>query len=520
GLDPDDDGVLAELLRLGVREGEVGGPPEDDGDLGDPPTEPLAGPQVEGNPGPPTGVDVEPHGGIRLGRRVRGDAVLLEIAGHFVAALPAGGVLSPDGALGEVVGDRHRGEDLLLLAAQRVGVEAHRVLHCREGEELEEVVLDDVPCRADAVVVPGPSSDADVLGHGDLDVVDVVAVPHRLEHLVREAQREDVLDGLLAEVVVDPEDRVRREDRLDDVVELLRALEVVAEGLLDDDAPPRLVVGRRQAAALELLADDGEEVRRDREVEGVVAPGAALLVKLTHRLGEEVEGGVVVEDAGDESEALGQGAPDLLAEGRPGVLAHRVADDLAEVLVGPVTTGEADEGEPGREEAPVGEVVDRRQELLAGEVAGDPEEHEAARPRDPRQALVPRVPQRVDLGGDGGRAHARPPRRAASTSARPASCSVRWSTRTGRPRSARTAASPPAWAAMNSPRVNSRPGTGRSSRGRSVTWMYTPVRGPPLWYCPVEWRKRGPQPNVTGRRTRAARASTTPAKGASPSRSR
>ena len=103
------------------------------------------------------------------------------------------------------------------------------------------MVLDDVARGADAVVVAGAAADADVLGHGDLHVVDVVGVPDRLEHLVGEAQRQQVLDRLLAEVVVDPEDRVRREDALDDVVELARALEVVAERLLDDDPAPRAV---------------------------------------------------------------------------------------------------------------------------------------------------------------------------------------------------------------------------------------------------------------------------------------
>ena len=48
----------------------------------------------------------------------------------------------------------------------------------------------------------------DRLGDGDLDVVDELAVPDRLEDAVREPQRQHVLDRLLAEVVVDPEDLV------------------------------------------------------------------------------------------------------------------------------------------------------------------------------------------------------------------------------------------------------------------------------------------------------------------------
>jgi hypothetical protein len=45
-------------------------------------------------------------------------------------------------------------------------------------------------------------------------VVDELAVPDRLEDPVREAERKHVLDRLLAEVVVDPEDLV-----LDEVIE-------------------------------------------------------------------------------------------------------------------------------------------------------------------------------------------------------------------------------------------------------------------------------------------------------------
>ena len=105
------------------------------------------------------------------------------------------------------------------------------------------MILDDVPGRPDAVVVPRAAADADVLGHRDLHVVDVAAVPDRLVHLVGEAQREDGLHRLLAEEVVDAEHRVRREDLFQDVVQLTGAGQVVAERLLDDYPPPAAVRG-------------------------------------------------------------------------------------------------------------------------------------------------------------------------------------------------------------------------------------------------------------------------------------
>ena len=179
------------------------------------------------------------------------------------------------------VGWQPDGREHLLLLVPEVGrVEGDRLLHRGERQQLEQVVLDDVAGGADAVVVAGPAADADVLGHGDLHVVDVVGVPDRLEQRVGEAQRQDVLDGLLAEVVVDAEDRPRVEDLADDVVQLPGAGQVVAERLLDDHPAPGALGSVGQAVLLELLDDVGEELRRDRQVEGVVAAGAAGLVEL------------------------------------------------------------------------------------------------------------------------------------------------------------------------------------------------------------------------------------------------
>ena len=62
--------------------------------------------------------------------------------------------------------------------------------------------------RAGCVVEAAAVTDAEFLVDRDLDVVDVVTVPDRLEHAVGEAQDEDVLDGFLAQVMIDPVDLV------------------------------------------------------------------------------------------------------------------------------------------------------------------------------------------------------------------------------------------------------------------------------------------------------------------------
>ena len=86
------------------------------------------------------------------------------------------------------------------------------------------MVLEDVADRARLLVVAGAPLDADRLGDGDLHVVDELPVPDRLEDAVGEPQRQHVLDGLLAEVVVDAEDLVLVEVLLEPSVQLARRL--------------------------------------------------------------------------------------------------------------------------------------------------------------------------------------------------------------------------------------------------------------------------------------------------------
>ncbi len=111
---------------------------------------------------------------------------------------------------------RHdRGQHLVLLVADVVGGRRDRRLHRDQGQEVDHVVLDHVAQRTGVIVISAALLDAERLRRRDLDVLHVVPVPDRLEDRVGEAQREDVLHRLLAEVMVDAVDLVLGEDRLD-----------------------------------------------------------------------------------------------------------------------------------------------------------------------------------------------------------------------------------------------------------------------------------------------------------------
>ena len=98
------------------------------------------------------------------------------------------------------------------------------------------MVLDHVAQRARLIVIAGPGSDPFFLGDRDLHMVDVLLIEQRLEEAVREAEHQNVLNGLLSEIVIDAVDLAFVEDAGDGVVDGHRAREIASDRLLDDHA--------------------------------------------------------------------------------------------------------------------------------------------------------------------------------------------------------------------------------------------------------------------------------------------
>ena len=181
----------------------------------------------------------------------------------------------------------------------------------------------------------------------------------------------------------------------DDGVELLGAREVVAERLLDDNPAPGPGAVLCEAVLLQLTDHVGEEARRDRQVERVVAARAALAVEILDGVARAGRTRRRRRSPRHKAEALRQLLPYLFAEGGACVLLTASCTILREVLVCPVATGEPDEREAWRQQTSVGKVVDRRHQLLARQVAGDAEDDEAARASDVREPPVLRIAERV-----------------------------------------------------------------------------------------------------------------------------
>ena len=196
---------------------------ERDGDLGGGDRHALARPDQDGHAGPAPGIGGQPDRDVGLHRRMRVDAVDVEVA----VVLAADRVLR---------GQRAQRVHHLLLGVPPAGqARAGRRFGQHGGQHLEHVVLQHVPDGAGPVVEPAAVGDVERLGHGDLDVVDVVAVQQRLDDRVGEPGEQHVLHRVEGQPVVDPEDGLLREVLVHGVVELLRAGQVGAERLLHHD---------------------------------------------------------------------------------------------------------------------------------------------------------------------------------------------------------------------------------------------------------------------------------------------
>jgi hypothetical protein len=239
-----------------------------------------------------------------------------------------------------------------------------RDLHRRRGDDLHQVVDDHVAQRADRIVEVTAVLDAEVLRHRDLNRLEVVPAPQRLEHRVREPQEDDLLEAHLPEVVVDPV-----ELRLLDVLmelsgQLVRRGQVVAEGLLDHDAP-----ALRESRVVQALDDPAEEERRDLEVED----GS---LRAVDRLRDALVGRLLAEVAGHVGKAVREAVENLFIQRLARAL-DRLARAVLQLIDGPVVDGHADDR--AVEQAPLLEPVERVEGHHLRQVARDPEDDEDVR---------------------------------------------------------------------------------------------------------------------------------------------
>ena len=361
---------LGSGLRVGQIESQLGRAVEDEPDLGLGRRQVLPGADEEGNARPAPVVDVEPEGGVRLGRRVGGDAIGVEVALVLAAHVVRG------------VGGLDRAEDRELRVLDRLGVAPGGGLHGGGGDHLHDVVDHDVPQRADRVVEVTAVLHPEALGHGDLHAGEAVPVPDRLQHRVGEAEVEELLETHLPEEVVDPVDLGLVEVLVELGRERAGRVLVVTEGLLDDHTR-----SCGEAGCREPLDDRAEEEGGDLQVEDRV-------FRTLGGGGDLLEGGRVGEVTPHVGEPRREPVEDLGVEVLPRC-DDRVPGPLAQFVLGHVIHRDPDDG--ARQEPARLEPVQRSEGHHPGEVSRDPEDHED----------IGRV--RFPAPGTGGRGHGSAP---------------------------------------------------------------------------------------------------------------
>ena len=230
------------------------------------------------------------------------------------------------------------------------------------------MALQHVAHHSGAVVVAAPRPHPGVFGHRDLHPGDAVAVPRRLEQGVGEAEHQQVLHGLFAQVVVDAIDLALGEVPVHQVVELAGRGQVAAEGLLHHQARPARGAG--QAGGVQAGDHPGQGCRGQRQVEDPVA-GEGVLGLDGFQAGGE---GAVVAVGGKRGVVQAGGAP-----GRGGFPVETGGGQglpraAAELFVAQVVGARPEHH--GVEAVVRGEAIQGGQELAGAQVAGGTHDHE------------------------------------------------------------------------------------------------------------------------------------------------
>ena len=222
------------------------------------------------------------------------------------------------------------------------------------------MVLHDVANRTDFLIEFAAALDAEFLGHRDLHAFDVVPVPDRLEKGIREAEIEQVLHRLLAEIVVDAKDRRFGKNTVQAGVERLGRCEIATERLLHDDT------GSPRAVEIAQTVDDGRERARG---DGKVMQGTPGAAQRLVQPAKRCRLSVVSVDVAQAAAQRGAGAFVQIR-----VPLETVPDPVAQAIDIPAAAPHADDRNVKL--ASSGQRLQRRVDLPVREIAGCAEQHQ------------------------------------------------------------------------------------------------------------------------------------------------
>src|SRR5438445_13209758 len=113
----------------------------------------------------------------------------------------------------------------------------YRRLHGSQTEELHHMVGNHVAQGASVVEVSATSFHPHGFSIRDLDMIDVTAIPKRLEDRVVEPEHHNVLHCLLPEIMINAVNLILVQHTLDIALHALGRFNLVSVWFLDDNAP-------------------------------------------------------------------------------------------------------------------------------------------------------------------------------------------------------------------------------------------------------------------------------------------
>jgi len=127
------------------------------------------------------------------------------------------------------------------------------------------VVLKHVAKNAAAIVVGSAPTDCHRFRDSNLDVVDVLVIPQRLEQRVGKPENQDVLNGVLAEIMIDAVKLIFPPVFVQCLVECHGRFQIVPKRFLDNE-PAEAAIFLVQPGLPEMAAELGVEFGRYRQV--------------------------------------------------------------------------------------------------------------------------------------------------------------------------------------------------------------------------------------------------------------
>ena len=206
GLDVENQHILRQFFRRNRCKHRMRHTLERDDDFTHFAAEPLAGTEIKRHALPAPIFNRQLGGDKRFRLRIGINARLLPIA-RYVFAVDTPRTILPahDPARQIIQRERlNRPQHFDFFVAHAVGVKRNRRLHRHQRQHLQHVILEHVAQLPGLLVISGAMLHAERLRHRNLHVINILAIPDRLENRVRKAEHQNILHRHFAEIMVNP----------------------------------------------------------------------------------------------------------------------------------------------------------------------------------------------------------------------------------------------------------------------------------------------------------------------------